>query len=136
MQGEPGSMQENPYYKDVVTEVYDFLTERVKTCVDFGIAKEKILIDPGFGFGKSVKHNLQLLNQLEVFRNIGCDLLVGWSRKSTIGTLLNQPANERLYGSLAAAVIAVSKGAQILRTHDVKATIDAIKLTTAVLQVE
>lgn len=134
MQGEPQTMQTAPQYKNVVSEVYDFLAERMQQCLAAGIVKEKIILDPGFGFGKTTEHNLQLLNQLEKFQTLDCPLLVGWSRKTSIGKILNQPEDQRLYGSLAAAVIAIMKGAKILRVHDVKPTIEAIRITLAVLK--
>lgn len=133
MQNEPHTMQAGPQYKNVVTEIHDFLTERVQHCLQAGIPKEKIIIDPGFGFGKTTQHNLQLLNQLEKFHSIGCPLLVGWSRKASIGNILNQPEDQRLYGSLAAAVISIMKGTKILRVHDVKPSKEAIKMALAVL---
>lgn len=133
MQGEPQTMQAAPQYKNVVSEVYNFLAERVQQCLTAGIAKEKIIIDPGFGFGKTTEHNLQLLNQLEKFHELDCPLLVGWSRKTSIGKILNQPEGQRLYGSLAAAVIAIMKGAKILRVHDVRPTIEAVTIALAAL---
>ncbi len=132
IQGEPRTMQHNPHYDDVVNDIKTFLLERVKVCLDAGIASNRLLIDPGFGFGKTVPHNLRLMKQLEVFTELGYPVLVGVSRKSLIGNILKKPVTERLYGSLALAVLAVSKGARIIRTHDVAATVDALKMTHAV----
>ncbi len=134
IQGEPRTMQENPYYDDVVNEIKAFLLERVQVCLEAGIASSRILIDPGFGFGKTVAHNLLLMKQLPVFTELGYPVLVGLSRKSLIGKVLNKQVTERLYGSLALAVLAVSRGARIIRTHDVAATVDVVKMTHAVLQ--
>jgi len=133
IQGEPRTMQESPHYEDVVGEIKAFLLERVQACLDMGIASNRLLIDPGFGFGKTVAHNLLLMKKLEVFTELGYPVLVGLSRKSLIGNILNKPVTERLYGSLALAVLAISKGATVIRTHDVAATVDALKMTDAVL---
>lgn len=132
MQGTSQAMQDNPVYNNVVTDIFAFLNERVDTAVKAGIAKEKIIIDPGFGFGKTVEHNLELLRNLKEFQKIGCAVLAGWSRKTSIGKILNRPPQERLYGSIAAAVIAAINGANIIRVHDVRATVEALKFTTAV----
>jgi dihydropteroate synthase len=134
MQGEPQSMQKKPYYHDVVVEVCQFLAERTRVCIQAGISPEKIIVDPGFGFGKLVQHNLQLLNQLEKLQALNFPILVGWSRKATIGEILERPVTQRLYGSLACAVLAVAKGARLIRAHDVQPTVDAIKMATAVLK--
>jgi dihydropteroate synthase len=133
MQGEPRTMQHNPHYDDVVVEVKDFLLQRVAACTQAGIAAERIILDMGFGFGKTLQHNLQLLQQLESFTQLGYPVLVGVSRKSLLGAMLNKPVTERLYGGLALATLAVQKGAQIIRTHDVAATVDVVKVTYAVL---
>lgn len=134
MQGEPRSMQQQPVYTDVVAEVKDFLLERVSACEAAGIAREKLLLDPGFGFGKSLEHNLKLLKNLHTIADIGLPLLVGISRKSMIGKILDdRPVDKRLYGSLAAAVMALERGAAIIRVHDVAATVDALKVASAVL---
>jgi dihydropteroate synthase len=132
MRGEPRTMQRNPVYGDVVAEVLGFLLRRVEACIDAGIPRSRLLIDPGFGFGKTLEHNLQLLRELERFLEPGLPLLVGISRKSMIGTLLDQPVDQRLYGSLAAAVLAVQAGAAIVRVHDVGPTVDALKIVEAV----
>lgn len=134
MQGEPRSMQQQPVYTDVVAEVKDFLLERVSACEAAGIARERLLLDPGFGFGKSLEHNLKLLKNLHTIADIGLPLLVGISRKSMIGKILDdRPVDKRLYGSLAAAVMALERGAAIIRVHDVAATVDALKVASAVL---
>ena len=133
MQGEPRTMQQHPHYENLVAEVIQFLQERVRTCEAAGISRERLLIDPGFGFGKTLEHNLVLLRQLREISVLGFPLLVGLSRKSSIGSLLGgAPPGERLYGSVAAAVIAVMNGANIVRTHDVKPTVEALKVVTAV----
>ena len=132
MKGQPDHMQSQPYYDDVVTEVFAFLEQRVADCVAAGIARESLLIDPGFGFGKTVDQNYTLLRNLNHFRKIGVPLLVGVSRKSMIGNIVNKPAEERMPGSLAAAFFAVMMGAKIIRSHDVAATVDAIKVFKAI----
>ncbi len=133
MQGEPRSMQKDPHYDSVVTEVKQFLEERIRVCVAAGIPRSQILIDPGFGFGKTHAHNLELLRHLREFASLGQGLLVGLSRKATIGTLLGGlPPDRRLQGSVAAAVVAVLRGAHIIRAHDVKPTVEAIKVAATV----
>jgi dihydropteroate synthase len=134
MQGEPRTMQNNPHYNNVVNDIKTFLLERVQACLEAGIASNRLLIDPGFGFGKTVAHNLLLMQRLEVLTELDYPVLVGVSRKSLIGHILNKTVTERLYGGLALAVLAVSKGARVIRTHDVAATVDALKMTHAVLQ--
>jgi len=132
MQGEPRTMQQHPHYKDVVVEVKQFLVERILACEAAGIPRERLLIDPGFGFGKTLEHNLELLRHLREFATLGLPLLVGLSRKSLIGTLLGGvPVGERLQGSVAAAVVAVMNGASIVRAHDVKPTVEALKIVAA-----
>lgn len=133
MQGEPGSMQQQPEYDDLVGEVQRFLTDRILACQFAGIDKKRLLIDPGFGFGKTLTHNLELLGRLTQLRVLGCPLLVGLSRKRTIGTLTGRDSpQERIHGSVAAALIAVQQGAIIVRVHDVAATRDALSVWTAV----
>lgn len=132
MQNEPDTMQIAPKYNDVVSEVFNFLKERIDACVTAGIDSKKIIIDPGFGFGKNLNHNVNLLNSLQLFKNLQHLILVGLSHKSMIGQILDAPVDQRVYGSLAAAVIAIAKGADIIRTHDVKATVDAIKVMRAI----
>ncbi|HEY5293000.1 MAG TPA: dihydropteroate synthase [Burkholderiales bacterium] len=132
MQGTPGTMQQHPSYGDVVAEVKAFLHERVRAARDAGIAPERIVIDPGFGFGKTLEHNLELLRHLREFDALGLPLLAGWSRKSSLGTITGKPAGDRLAASIAAALIAAQNGARILRVHDVAATRDALAVLAAV----
>jgi dihydropteroate synthase len=133
MQGEPRTMQRNPEYADVVADIMAFFQQRIDECVAGGISKERLLLDPGFGFGKTLGHNLSLLKRLGEFLRIGQPLLIGISRKSMIGAILHDaPVDDRLYGSLAAAVLAAEQGAAILRVHDVKPTVDALKVVAAV----
>jgi dihydropteroate synthase len=132
MQGTPGTMQQHPSYDDVVAEVKAFLLERVRTARDAGIAPDSIVIDPGFGFGKTLEHNLELLRHLREFEALGVPLLAGWSRKSSLGKITGRPAGERLGASVAAAIIAAQNGARILRVHDVAATRDALAVLGAV----
>jgi len=133
MRGEPATMQLDPHYDDVVEEVKLFLAERARLCTDAGIARERLCVDPGFGFGKRLAHNLQLLRDLAQFEPLGLPLAVGLSRKSMIAALGGQ-AQERLAGSLALATIAVLHGARIVRAHDVAATVDAVRIAGAVRQ--
>ena len=133
MQGEPGTMQQAPRYDDVVTEVDAWLARRVAACESAGIARERLVLDPGFGFGKSVEHNLALLRGLPVLARQGLPLLVGLSRKSLIGKLLGRAVNERLPASLALAVLAAERGAAIIRTHDVAATSDALAMCSSLM---
>lgn len=128
-QGDPASMQDAPRYDDVLAEVYLWLEQRIAAAEDAGIARDNILIDPGFGFGKSVAHNLELMNGLALLHGLGCPLVLGASRKRTIGALSNEaPADQRLAGSLAFALKAVEQGAQIVRVHDVAETVQALKV--------
>ena len=131
IRGEPATMQQEPRYGDVVSEVHAFLTERVQVCEAAGIPHDRILVDPGFGFGKTLNHNLRLLRHLDRFTALAAGVLVGISRKSMIGLLLNAPVDERLSGSLAAAVIALWQGAKIIRTHDVRETVQALCVCAA-----
>ena len=133
MQGQPRTMQHTPEYKDVVQEVKEFLQQRIDVCLKAGIKKENIIIDPGFGFGKTLEHNLDLFKHIPEFEKLGIPLLVGVSRKSMIGTILNNAAaDKRLHGSIALATLAAWMGANILRVHDVKETADALKCCQAV----
>ncbi len=132
MAGEPGSMQKAPDYQDELGEVRDFLMKRVSVCERAGIAREKILLDPGFGFGKTLKHNLTLFRGLNELVKLGFPVLVGVSRKSMIGSILDKPVEERVVGSVAMAMLAAQRGARILRVHDVAATVDALKILNAV----
>jgi dihydropteroate synthase len=134
MQGEPRTMQDNPRYGDVAAEVCEFLARERDACIEAGIAREAIVVDPGIGFGKGLAHNLTLLNELSRFAALGAPLLVGLSRKSFIGRILGRGVDERLYGGLGLAALAVMKGARIVRTHDVAATRDTIGMVSAVLQ--
>ena len=128
-QGDPASMQDAPRYDDVLVEVYLWLEERIATAVAAGISRDKILIDPGFGFGKSVAHNLELMNGLALFHGLGCPIVLGASRKRSIGALSKEaPADQRLAGSLAFALKAVEQGAQIMRVHDVFETMQALRV--------
>lgn len=131
MQGEPRSMQNNPRYEDVVTEVKGFLGERVAACVGAGISRERLLLDPGFGFGKTLDHNYRLLRELGRIVAMGLPVMVGMSRKSMVGQVLGRPADQRLYGSLAAAVLAADQGAQLIRVHDVAPTVEALAVVQA-----
>lgn len=131
MQGEPGSMQAAPHYVDVVTEVCDYLLGRVAACEGQGMGRERLLLDPGFGFGKTATHNLQLLRELPRLAALGFPLVVGLSRKSLIGKLLGRDVGERLPASLALAVLAAERGAAVIRTHDVAATADAVAMCVA-----
>jgi len=116
----------------VLLEVYDWLEARIETAVAAGIARDRIVVDPGFGFGKTLNHNLALLAGIDVIADLGLPVLVGVSRKSMFGMLLDRPADQRVAGALAAAALAVWQGARIVRTHDVRATMDALKVTAAV----
>ncbi|MBT0728680.1 dihydropteroate synthase [Rosenbergiella nectarea] len=134
MQGEPKSMQHSPSYQQIVTEVDGFLATEIERCVAAGIRRENILLDPGFGFGKNLQHNYELLANLGHFHHFDLPLLVGMSRKSMIGQLLNVGPTQRLSGSLACAVIAAMQGAQIIRVHDVKESVEAIRVVEATLR--
>jgi dihydropteroate synthase len=135
-QGTPKTMQERPHYEDVVAEVTSFLLERVEICEAHGIKRDKLIVDPGFGFGKRARHNLRLMKYLEQIVHLDLPVLVGISRKSIIGELLNVSMEERLSGSLAMASLAVWKGAKLIRTHDVKETAQAVNLSNYVMQVK
>jgi dihydropteroate synthase len=131
-QGEPQSMQQAPCYADVVGEVREFLARRVAACEAHGISRSRIVIDPGFGFGKRSAHNLALLRNLPALATLGVPLLVGLSRKSTLGKITSQPVEQRIVASVTAAVLAVQRGAAIVRVHDVSATRDALRILGAV----
>lgn len=135
MRGEPRTMQDAPHYGDVVGEVRDFLASRVATCIAAGIPRRRLIIDPGFGFGKGLDHNLTLLARLEALGGLGLPVLVGLSRKSMLGALTGRGPGGRVAGSLAAAVIAAQRGASILRVHEVSSTLDALKVLRAVRRV-
>ena len=134
MQGEPRTMQSAPTYGDVVGEIGDFLAERLQACVHAGIAAERVVLDPGFGFGKSLTHNLQVLAGLERFHSLARPLLVGLSRKSMLGALTGLSVEQRGSAGVVAATLALWQGARIVRTHDVRATVEAVKLVAAVRQ--
>ncbi|CBJ79513.1 7,8-dihydropteroate synthase [Xenorhabdus bovienii str. Jollieti] len=133
MQGQPSTMQAEPYYEDAVWETKTFLTRQIDRCVAAGIAKNKLILDPGFGFGKNLSHNYQLLAHLEEFHHLGLPILAGMSRKSMIGQLLHVPPQECVTGSIACAVIAAMQGAQIIRVHDVKETVQTMQIVQATL---
>ena len=132
MRNEPRTMQQAPDYVDVVAEVADFLAGRISTCVSAGVSRSRLLVDPGFGFGKTLEHNLALLRGLPHLARLGVPLLVGLSRKSMLGALTGRPVGERLPASVAAALLAFERGARIVRVHDVAATRDALSLWKAV----
>lgn len=132
MQGEPQTMQHNPQYQDVVKDVIDFLQQRANACIEAGISQQQILIDPGFGFGKTLSHNIELLKNLNKLQSMGYPILAGLSRKSMIGHLLGLDVGDREYASIALALMAAQNGAAILRVHDVKGTVDAIRMVEAV----
>jgi len=132
MRGEPGTMQDDPRYPDILQEVRSFLEERIAVCEAAGIPRERVVIDPGFGFAKTQGHNLNLFRQMERLMDMGCPLLVGVSRKSMVGRALGREVGERLYGSLALAALAVAKGASIIRVHDVTETVDVVRMIHAV----
>jgi len=132
MLGEPGDMQDNPHYEDLVGEVSTFLADSMARCAAAGIGAERIVLDPGFGFAKTLQHNLSLFKHMEALHALGRPLLVGVSRKSMVGQTLNRPVAGRLYGSLALAALAMTKGARILRVHDVAETVDVVRMIAAV----
>jgi dihydropteroate synthase len=134
MRGEPPTMQIAPRYENVVEEVRAYLSERLARCRDAGISRERIAIDPGFGFGKTLEHNLALLRRLNELTELGYPLLVGLSRKGMIGTITGRASDARVAGGLAAAVVAAQNGARIIRTHDVAATVDALKVVSRIME--
>ncbi len=134
MQGVPKSMQENPYYaNDVVDHINQFFQQRIKACLDVGMSRENLMVDPGFGFGKSVQHNLDIVKRLVEFKQHGLPVLLGVSRKSTIGAILQKPALERLVGGIALEVVAALQGVSIIRTHDADATNQALQMVDALV---
>lgn len=132
MQGLPRTMQNEPTYSNVVDDIILFFEQRINACIDAGIAKERLILDPGFGFGKTLAQNFHLLANLSAFEKLNCPILAGISRKSMIGNLLNRDVEKRLAGSLSTAIVAVQQGAKIIRVHDVEETVDAIKILKAV----
>jgi dihydropteroate synthase len=132
MQGIPKNMQNSPSYDDVINDIIVFFQQRIETCISAGIARERLILDPGFGFGKTLEQNFYLLANLSKFNQLSLPLLAGLSRKSMIGNLLNREVEQRLAGSLATAIIAAQQGAHIIRVHDVRETVDALKVLKAV----
>jgi dihydropteroate synthase len=132
MQGAPQTMQQDPHYDNVVSEVREFLARRIAVCERAGIFRSRILIDPGFGFGKRPSHNLELLRNLSELAELGVPVLVGLSRKSTLGRIINRPVEQRTIASVAAALLAVQRGAAVVRVHDVAQTRDALRILRAV----
>lgn len=132
MQGDPRSMQINPRYRNVVWDVKNFLLERVRMALAAGISRDRLVIDPGFGFGKTYDHNIELLRHLDEFSDLGVPLMVGLSRKSMLGKITGNDVNNRVHASVAAALLAAAKGASLIRVHDVKATRDALAVYNAV----
>jgi dihydropteroate synthase len=131
MQGQPRTMQNSPQYDNLISDINDFFAQRIDACEKLGIDKKQIILDPGFGFGKTLAHNYEILNKIDAFKRLGCEVLAGLSRKSMIGNLLNRDTNERLAGSLAGALIAAQKGAKIIRVHDVAQTSDVLTVWQA-----
>ncbi len=134
MKGTPRTMQDDPCYEDLVAEVYRFLARTARAAEAAGLSRKRIAVDPGFGFGKSVEHNLELLARLGEFRSLGCPVLAGTSRKSTLGKVLGRPVDERLWGTAATVALAVAEGAAIVRVHDAGALRDVVRMTEAVLR--
>lgn len=132
MQGQPRTMQQNPHYGNVTQEIKAFLQQRISVCEAAGINKQRLYIDPGFGFGKTLQHNLTLMRELGSFQDLECSLLIGVSRKSMLAAILDKPPKQRIYGGLALAVLAGLQGAALIRTHDVEATVDVLKTIKAV----
>ncbi len=134
MQGLPRTMQENPHYDDVINDIMAFFKQRIGICEQAGIGKDRLILDPGFGFGKTLQQNYQLLANLSKFSGLGLPILSGTSRKSMIGNLLEREVNERLAGSLTTAILATQQGAKIIRVHDVQETVDALKVLSTTNQ--
>jgi len=132
MQGQPRTMQRNPTYQEVVSDIRDWLAERVAFAVEHGIAREALVVDPGFGFGKTLQHNLELLRRLHEFHRLGRPVLVGTSRKSMLGMILDRPQGERLHGTLATVAAAVLAGCHIVRVHDVEPVLEVVKVCEAI----
>jgi dihydropteroate synthase len=129
MQGKPRTMQQNPKYKNVIDDIKDFFDQRILACKEYGIDESRIILDPGFGFGKTFEHNLEIMNRFSEFKSFGLRLLSGLSRKSMIGTMLNNAdVSDRVIGSVTAAIITVQNGADIIRVHDVSETQDALDI--------
>jgi len=133
MQGTPENMQENPQYGNVVDEIYQYLDGKAESVIEAGVSPDKIIIDPGIGFGKTLEHNLSILNKISEFRVMGYPVMVGASRKSFIGSILDLPVEERLEGSLSAAIWSAINGANILRVHDVAETVRSVKVARSIM---
>ena len=133
MKGTPRNMQKNPVYEDVVTEITAFLEERLQWAENLGVERERFIVDPGLGFGKTVSHNLQIVKRLREFTSLGCPLLLGHSRKSFIGTVLGREVDDREIGTAAVSVLAAQNGVAILRVHDVATTVQVVRMTEAVM---
>ncbi len=136
MQGIPRTMQENPHYENIMTDIIHFFEQRIQCCEEKGIDRRRLILDPGFGFGKTLTDNYKMLAQMAKFKELNLPLLSGTSRKSMLGNLLNREVDHRLAGSLTTAIVAVQQGASIIRVHDVAETVDALKILTAVAQQE
>jgi dihydropteroate synthase len=136
MQGMPRTMQQNPQYTDIINDILQFFKQRIHCCEQHGINKQRLILDPGFGFGKTLEHNYEVLAKLAQFKSLELPILAGISRKSMIGNLLNREVDKRLAGSLTAAIFAVQQGAEIIRVHDVQESVDAINILKAVAQHE
>ncbi|MCK4323913.1 MAG: dihydropteroate synthase [Armatimonadetes bacterium] len=134
MQGNPKDMQKNPTYEDLISEIYDFFAERIEAAVEAGICEQQIIIDPGFGFGKTVDHNLEIVRRLREFRSLGRPILLGPSRKSTIGKVLDRPVDQRLWGTAATCAAAIMNGADIIRVHDVAQMTEVARMTDAIVR--
>lgn len=136
MQGNPLNMQDNPRYKSLIPEIINYLRKKIKIAVDSGISWDKIMVDPGFGFGKTLEHNIRILKRLREFEVLGLPILAGPSRKSFIGKIISKDVGERIFGTAAAVSLAIANGAHIIRVHDVKAMADVVKVTDAIMQCE
>ncbi len=136
MKGTPRDMQKNPVYEDVVAEIISFLDERLQWAESMGVKRERFIVDPGIGFGKTVIHNLMIIKRLQEFTSLGCPLLLGHSRKSFIGTILGREVDDREVGTAAVSVLAMLNGASILRVHDVATTVQAVRMTEAIMAVD
>ena len=134
MQGSPADMQKNPRYNKLPEDIIAFLGDRIDACVAAGIARDRLIVDPGFGFGKNDHHNLRILARLDAFRALDLPILVGLSRKRTLGNLTGRPVDARAPAGIAAAVMAIERGAHIIRTHDVRETVDALGVVMAVTE--
>jgi len=134
MQGTPRDMQKNPTYDDVVGDIMRFLRARAGLAIDGGVKRERIIVDPGMGFGKTLEHNLEIIRRLDEFRSLGYPLLLGTSRKSFIGAVLDRPADERLLGSAATVALAIARGTDMVRVHDVKEMVEVVKMADAIVR--